>query len=1178
MSFTHLHVHTEYSLLDGSSKIKEITKRAAELGMDSLAITDHGVMYGVIDFYKAAKEAGIKPVLGCEVYVAPGSRFDKEAGTGEDKYNHLVLLAENNTGYQNLMKIVSRGFTEGFYYKPRVDKELLREFHEGIIATSACLAGEVQRYLARGMYEEAKRVALSYQDIFGKDNFFLELQDHGIAEQHYVNPQLLRMSEETGIELICTNDVHYTYADDADAHDILLCIQTGKKVTDENRMRYTGGQYYLKSPEEMAELFKYAPQALANTEKIAKRCNVEIEFGVTKLPRFAVPEGFTSWTYLNYLCYEGLKKRYPEQAADISVEEFVRLAKEESVEDRKDVVIKIAEDTNNIFQRLAYELSVIYSMGYVDYFLIVWDYINFAKRHDIPVGPGRGSAAGSIVSYCLEITDLDPIKYSLIFERFLNPERVSMPDIDVDFCYERRQEVIDYVVEKYGKDCVSQIVTFGTMAARAVIKDVGRVLDLPYAMVDNIAKMVPREIGITIDKALAENPDLKSEYENNEVVKDLIDKSKRLEGLPRHASMHAAGVLICGKPVEDYVPLSTGSDGAVVAQFVMTTLEELGLLKMDFLGLRTLTVIKDAENLIKKHNKGFSIHDIDYSDKGVFDAISTGKCDGIFQLESAGMKSFMKELKPRSLEDLIAGISLYRPGPMDFIPQYIKGKNNQDSVTYACPQLEAILKPTYGCIVYQEQVMQIVRDLAGYSWGRSDLVRRAMSKKKAYVMEQERKNFIYGNPDEGVKGCVNNGINEKVAGKIYDDMIDFAKYAFNKSHAACYAVVSFQTAYLKTYYPVEFMAALMTSVIDNTSKVAGYIYACKQMNIGILPPDVNESQMEFTVENGKIRFAMAAIKSLGRPTIQAILKERGENGSFISMQDFVTRMSQALNRRAIENFVKAGAFDTFGHTRKSMMIVSESMLDSAIKHNKDSMTGQMSLFDFAAEEDKKAFEIRIPDVAEYTKEELLGYEKEILGVYVSGHPLDEYTGMVNKYITNVSSDFEVDDELGETKARDGAIATIGGLITEKTIKTTKKGQLMAFLTVEDVVGTVEVVVFPNSFTANRVVIDHAEKVFVTGKVQANVDENAKLICDKVVDFASIPRKLWIRFASLSDYEDKKDELYGILYNSDGKDTVVIYCTKENKRLTLPASRTIRVDSELIQKLQSMYGEKNVTTT
>ena len=1076
------------------------------------------------------------------------------------------------------MKIVSRGFTEGFYFKPRVDKEVLRQFGEGIIASSACLAGEVQRYLTRGMYEEAKKVALEYQDIFGKGNFFLELQDHGIAEQHYVNPQLLRMSEETGIELICTNDVHYTYADDADAHDILLCIQTGKKVTDENRMRYTGGQYYLKSPEEMAELFKYAPQAVANTEKIAARCNVEIEFGVTKLPKFAVPDGYTSWTYLNYLCYEGLKKRYPKQAADISVEEFVKKAQDESVEDRKDVVIKVAEDTNNIFQRLAYELSVIYSMGYVDYFLIVWDYINFAKRHDIPVGPGRGSAAGSIVSYCLEITDLDPIKYSLIFERFLNPERVSMPDIDVDFCYERRQEVIDYVGEKYGKDCVSQIVTSGTMAARAVIKDVGRVLDLPYAMVDNIAKMVPREIGITIDKAIAENPDLKSAYENDETVRDLIDKSKRLEGLPRHASMHAAGVLICGKPVEDYVPLSTGSDGAVVAQFVMTTLEELGLLKMDFLGLRTLTVIKDSENLIKKHNKDFSINNIDYSDKGVFDAISTGKCDGIFQLESAGMKSFMKELKPRSLEDLIAGISLYRPGPMDFIPQYIKGKNNQDSITYDCPQLEAILKPTYGCIVYQEQVMQIVRDLAGYSWGRSDLVRRAMSKKKAYVMEQERKNFIYGNEEEGVKGCVNNGIDEKVADRIYDEMIDFAKYAFNKSHAACYAVVSFQTAYLKTYYPVEFMAALMTSVIDNTSKVAGYIYACKQMNIGILPPDVNESQMEFTVENGKIRFAMAAIKSLGRPTIQAILKERGVNGSFVSMQDFVTRMSTALNKRAIENFVKAGAFDTFGHTRKAMMIVSDSMLDSAVKQNKDSMSGQMSLFDFAAEEDKKAFEIRIPDVAEYTKEELLGYEKEILGVYVSGHPLDEYTGMVKKYITNVSSDFEIDDETGETKVKDGAVATIGGLITNKTIKTTKKGQLMAFFTLEDVVGTVEVVVFPNSFTANRVVMDHAEKVFVTGKVQANVDENAKLICDKVVDFNTIPRKLWIRFESLSAYEEKKAELDGILHDSDGKDTVVIYCTKENKRITLPSNRTIKVNSELIQKLQAMYGDKNITTT
>ena len=1147
MNFTHLHVHTEYSLLDGSSKIGEITKRAKELGMDSLAITDHGVMYGVIDFYKAAKEAGIKPILGCEVYVAPGSRFEKTPGESEDRYYHLVLLAENNTGYQNLMKIVSRGFTEGFYYKPRVDYEVLEQFHEGIIALSACLAGEVQRYLARGMYEAGCEAAKRYEGIFGKGNFFLELQDHGIPEQKYVNPQLIRMSQELGIDLVCTNDVHYTYAQDADAHDILLCIQTGKKVTDENRMRYDGGQYYLKSPEEMAELFPYVPQALENTCKIAERCNVEIEFGVTKVPHFEVPQGFDSWTYLNHLCNEGMKRRYPD--AD---------------EEKK--------------KRLEYELSVIHKMGYVDYFLIVWDYINYAKTHGIAVGPGRGSAAGSIVSYCLGITDIDPIKYSLIFERFLNPERVSMPDIDVDFCYERRQEVIDYVVEKYGKDCVVQIVTFGTMAARAVIKDVGRVLDLPYAMVDNIAKMVPREIGITIDKAIQENPDLRNAYENDAQVHDLIDKSKRLEGLPRHASMHAAGVLICGKPVEDYVPLSTGSDGAVVAQFVMTTLEELGLLKMDFLGLRTLTVIKDAENLIKKHNKDFSIDKIDYTDKGVFDAISTGRCDGIFQLESAGMKSFMKELKPSNLEDLIAGISLYRPGPMDFIPQYIEGKNNQQNVTYACPQLEPILKPTYGCIVYQEQVMQIVRDLAGYSWGRSDLVRRAMSKKKAYVMEQERKNFIYGNPEEGVKGCVNNGIDETVAGKIYDDMIDFAKYAFNKSHAACYAVVSFQTAFLKTYYPVEFMAALMTSVIDNTSKVAGYIYACKQMNINILPPDVNESQMEFSVDNGGIRFAMAGIKSLGRPTINAIINERTSNGTFTSMQDFINRMSDALNKRAVENFIKAGAFDTFGNKRRAMMLVADSMLDNAVKQKKDSMSGQMSLFDFVGEEEKKDYEIKVPDVTEYTKEELLGYEKEILGVYVSGHPLDEYTGMVKKYVTNVTTDFEIDDETGETKVRDGNTATIGGMIMNKSVKTTKNGQLMAYLTIEDLVGTVEVIVFPRNFLINRPVIDTADKVFVTGRVQANADENARLICDKVIDFNTIPRKLWIRFESEEEYQSKQSELNDILYNSDGKDSVIIYCTKENKRIALPASRTVQVNSELLMKLKGLYGDKNVTTT
>ena len=1146
MEFTHLHVHTEYSLLDGSSKIKEITSRAKELGMKSLAITDHGVMYGVIDFYKAAREVGIKPILGCEVYVAPGSRFDKQPGESESRYYHLVLLAENNTGYKNLMKIVSRGFTEGFYYKPRVDYEVLEQFHEGIIALSACLAGEVQRYLARGMYEAGCEAAKRYEGIFGKGNFFLELQDHGIPEQKYVNPQLIRMSQELGIDLVCTNDVHYTYAQDADAHDILLCIQTGKKVTDENRMRYDGGQYYLKSPEEMAELFPYAPQALENTCKIAERCNVEIEFGVTKVPHFEVPQGFDSWTYLNHLCNEGMKRRYPD--AD---------------EEKK--------------KRLEYELSVIHKMGYVDYFLIVWDYINYAKTHGIAVGPGRGSAAGSIVSYCLGITDIDPIKYSLIFERFLNPERVSMPDIDVDFCYERRQEVIDYVVEKYGKDCVVQIVTFGTMAARAVIKDVGRVLDLPYAMVDNIAKMVPREIGITIDKAIQENPDLRNAYENDAQVHDLIDKSKRLEGLPRHASMHAAGVLISQKAVDEYVPVATGADGAVVAQFVMTTLEELGLLKMDFLGLRTLTVIQDAEKLARKKNPEFSIDNINYEDKNVYDMISTGKCEGIFQLESAGMKNFMKELKPQSIEDLIAGISLYRPGPMDFIPQYIKGKNNPGDITYDCPMLEPILKPTYGCIVYQEQVMQIVRDLAGYSLGRSDLVRRAMSKKKTSVMEKERQNFIYGNPEENVPGCISNGIDEKTANKIYDDMIDFAKYAFNKSHAACYAVVAYQTAYLKTYYPVEFMAALMTSVVDNTDKVAGYIYACRQMNIQMLPPDVNTSDMEFSVEDNAIRFGLSAVKSLGRPTIKAIIDERNKS-RFTSMQDFISRLYTDLNKRTLENLIKSGAFDTFGNNRRQMMSVYARMLDNEAKQGKDAISGQMSLFDLVDESEKSQFEIKMPDVSEYTKEDILAFEKEVLGVYVSGHPLDEYAAMWKKHISAMSTDFELDDETGEPKVKVDSKATIGGMIMAKSVKPTKTGQLMAYLTIEDLVGTVEVIVFPRTFSTYRNIIEGTDKLFITGRVNANADENAKLICESVVPFEDVPRKLWIRFASEEEYLKKAADLAEELKYSDGKDSIIIYCTKENKRIVLPQSRNIRITPDILASLRAQYGIKNVETT
>ena len=962
MSFAHLHVHTEFSLLDGSNKIKECVSRVKELGMNSVAITDHGVMFGVIDFYRAAKAAGVKPILGCEVYVAPGSRFDKEAvGNNDDRYYHLVLLAENETGYYNLMKIVSRGFTEGYYYKPRVDMELLEQYHEGIIALSACLAGEVQKNILRGMYGEAKAAACRYKDIFGEGNFFLELQDHGMEEQKLVNQSLLRMSQETGIELVATNDIHYTYADDVKPHDILLCIQTGKKLADEDRMRYEGGQYYIKSEEEMRKLFPYAQEAIDNTQKIADRCNVEIVFGEKKLPKYDVPDGFTSWEYLNKLCYEGLERRYP-------------------------------GDDPKIRERLEYELSVIKRMGYVDYFLIVWDFIKYARDHGISVGPGRGSAAGSIVSYCLGITSIDPLRYQLLFERFLNPERVSMPDIDVDFCFERRQEVIDYVVRKYGTDRVVQIVTFGTMAARGVIRDVGRVMDLPYAFVDGIAKMIPKELNITLGKALQSSPDFKKAYDNDPQVKELIDMSMRLEGLPRHTSMHAAGVVISQKAVEEYVPLSVGSDGSVVTQFTMTTLEELGLLKMDFLGLRTLTVIQDAVRLAEKSSgKEIDINAIDYNDKKVLDYIGSGETDGIFQLESGGMKGFMKELKPQNLEDIIAGISLYRPGPMDFIPQYIKGKNHPESITYDCPQLEPILAPTYGCIVYQEQVMQIVRDLAGFTLGRSDLLRRAMSKKKGDVMQKERQAFVYGDEEGGVPGCIANGIDEKTANKIYDEMIDFAKYAFNKSHAAAYAVVSYQTAWLKYYYPVEFMAALMTSMIDNPPKVAEYIYSCRQMGIEILPPDINEGVGNFSVQDGKIRYGLAAIKSIGRPVIESIVRERNERGKFKTLKDFIERLSgKEVNKRTIESFIKSGAFDGLGGTRKQFMIIYVQIVDQVNQERKYSMAGQLSLFDMVDDDQKAEFDIPLPKVGEYEKETRLAFEKEVLGVYLTGHPMEEY--------------------------------------------------------------------------------------------------------------------------------------------------------------------------------------------
>ena len=1149
MNFTHLHVHTEYSLLDGSSKIKELVRRVKELGMNSIAITDHGVMYGVIDFYKTCIAEGVKPIIGCEVYVAPNSRFDRELGASDERYYHLVLLAENNTGYQNLMKIVSKGFLEGFYYKPRIDYEVLETYSEGIIALSACLGGEVACQIRRGFYAEAKIAALKLRSIFGEDNFFLELQDHGIQEQNTVNQNLLRLSQETGIKLVATNDVHYTFAEDSSAHDILLCIQTQKKVSDENRMRYDGGQYYLKSPEEMQTIFPYAKEALEHTYEISERCNVTIAFGEYKLPVYSVPENYTAWDYLRMICQEGMKVRYPEISGELN-------------------------------ERLEFELETIHSMGFVDYFLIVWDFIKYAKDNGIMVGPGRGSAAGSIVSYCLGITDIEPTKYNLLFERFLNPERLTMPDIDIDFCYERRQEVIDYVTEKYGKDKVVQIVTFGTMAARAVIRDVGRALDLPYAQVDMVAKMIPTELGITIEKALKINSDLSEYYENDADVKLLIDMSKRLEGLPRHTSMHAAGVVIGKESIDEYVPLSLSSDDSITTQFPMTTLEELGLLKMDFLGLRTLTVIQNAVHLVNKNREPknhLDIKKIDYDDGKVYELIASGKTEGIFQLESAGMKSFMKELKPRNLEDIIAGIALYRPGPMDFIPKYIKGKNESGKILYECPQLESILAPTYGCIVYQEQVMQIVRELAGYSFGRSDLVRRAMSKKKESVMIKERHNFVYGNKEEGVSGCIGNGIPETVANHIYDEMMDFAKYAFNKSHAAAYAVVSYETAYLKCYYPVEFMAALMTSVIDNPGKVSEYIYNCRQMGIEILPPEINEGDAIFTVSGGAIRYALSAIKGIGRPVIEAVVAEREENGPYGSLKDFGTRLSgKEVNKRTVESFIKAGVFRSIHDNRRQLMMSYIQILDQVVADKKKSLTGQMSLFDLDDYEDKhKVEELFLPEVNEYSKEQLLAFEKEVLGIYVSGHPLEEYESRINKNVTAKSTDFVIEDESDKPKVMDGDTKVIGGMITGKTVKTTRTNNMMAFIALEDLYGVVEVIVFPRDYEKFKQFIEVDQKVFIRGKVTVEEEKAAKLICQDIIPFDNIQQEVWIKYQSKDEFIKNEATLYQILSDYDGNDTVTIYCEKEKLLKKLPKSKNVKVDKGLIETLKSFYNEENV---
>ncbi|HOE56850.1 MAG TPA: DNA polymerase III subunit alpha, partial [Bacillota bacterium] len=1036
-NFVHLHVHTEYSLLDGAGKIEELVAKAKELGMESIAITDHGVMYGVVDFYKQAKKHGVKPIIGCEVYVAPRTMGDRDPKLDAGQY-HMVLLAENEEGYNNLIKLVSMGFTEGFYYKPRVDIETLRKYSKGIIALSACLAGAIPENIVNGNYEAAKAAALLYNDVFGEGNFYLELQDHGIKEQSLVNQEVIRLSRETGIPLVATNDVHYVKKEDAAVQDILLCIQTGKTVLEEDRLKFQGQEFYLKSQEDMYELFKYIPEALENTEKIAEKCSLDFSFGQVHLPVFDVPEGYTSDTYIRKLCYDGLKKKY-------------------------------GGITDELKDRAEHELSVITSMGYSDYYLIVWDYVKFAKDNGIMVGPGRGSGAGSLVAYCLGITNIDPIKYNLIFERFLNPERISMPDFDVDFCYERRQEVIDYVVGKYGKDRVAQIITFGTMAARAAIRDVGRALDIPYAQVDLIAKKIPFEIGMTIEKALAANSELRKLYEEDEGAKHLIDMSKAVEGMPRHSSTHAAGVVISEKAITEYVPLQMNED-VITTQFAMGTLEELGLLKMDFLGLRTLTVIRDTLRLIEE--KGAEVPDVDnlkYDDPNIFRMISQGDTYGVFQLESGGMVQCFKELKPNCLEDIIAGISLYRPGAMDQIPMYIRNKHNPDKIRYMHPALEHILDVTYGCIIYQEQVMQIVRDLGGYSMGRSDIVRRAMGKKKADVMAKERENFINGIVDEAgnivVAGCVRNGIPAKTAAEIFDEVAKFAGYGFNKSHAAAYAIIAYQTAWLKYYYPVEFSAALITSVMGNTKKVAEYIQHCKGIGIEVLPPDINESSVSFTVRENKIRFGLAAVKNVGINAILSIIKARKERSRFEGLYDFLQKIDYSvINKRTVESLIKCGAFDRFGVYRSRMLAVYEKLIDSIQLQKKTNVEGQISLFD-TMEESRNLIGNIYPEINEHPKKNLLAMEKEMIGLYISGHPLEEYEPELKSSVTVTTADLLTDIEsetqnMGNNPELDGKKVTMGGIITSVKQKTTKTNNMMAFVELEDLYGTLEIIVFP----------------------------------------------------------------------------------------------------------------------
>lgn len=1146
--FVHLHVHTEYSLLDGANRIGELLDRVKELGMDTIAITDHGSMFGVVDFYKEAIKRDIKPILGCEVYISAGKYTEKNPR--EKAQYHLVLLAENNTGYLNLMKIVSEGYVNGFYYKPRVDYDVLRKYSEGIIGLSACLGGEVQKKILNGNLAGAKKVALEYKDIFGEENFFLELQDHGIREQEFVNRELIKLSKDIDIPLVATNDIHYLKREDAKVHDVLLCVQTGKTVDEENRMRFPTSEFYLKSYDEMMDLFGDVSEAIDNTVLIGERCNVDMDFDTLHLPRYEVPEDYTDVEYLKKLCIDGLNERYD-------------------------------EITREIEDRFEFEFNTIVDMGYTDYFLIVWDFIKYAKDNGIMVGPGRGSAAGSLVSYALGIIDIDPLKYGLIFERFLNPERVTMPDIDVDFCYERREEVIDYVVRKYGKDRVAQIVTFGTMAARGSIRDVGRALNMAYGQVDFIAKQIPMELGMTIDKALEVNRNLKQIYDEQEDIRELIDIARKVEGLPRHTSTHAAGVVISKEPITQYVPLSRNKD-SITTQFTMTELEELGLLKMDFLGLRTLTVIRDAVKLIEENHKvKIDFSDFTYDDPKVYEMFSNAETLGIFQFESAGMRQFLKELKPNSFENIVAANSLFRPGPMDQIPRYIENKNDPSNIEYLHPKLKPILEVTYGCIVYQEQVMQIVRDIGGYSMGRADLVRRAMSKKKMDVMEEERKHFIYGKLDENgeveIQGAIRNGVDEKSANIIYDEMISFAKYAFNKSHSAAYAVVAYRTAWLKYYYPVEFMAALITSVMGNTNSVSLYIQECKRLGIEILPPDVNESYGKFTVSNGKIRFGLMAVKNVGKALIETIVEARKE-GPFKSFTEFCQRIETidgtVMNKRAIESLIKSGAMESLGGNRAQFLAVFEKIMDGVHDDKKRNIQGQCSLFDSIED---KVSDDNLPDLKEFPEKNLLTMEKEKLGIYISGHPLTSYEEELKKISTNTTVElFQISDEISEemvdTSLRDGQKIVIGGIIVNKKNKITKNNNMMAFATLEDLYGIVEVIIFPATYEKYQKYIEEDSIVVVEGRLSISEEDEPKIICESIKPLSKYRReKLYIKIEE-GDFNTAFSNLKEIFEKYKGDVPVYVYLAKDKK--VVMADRDYWVDikrNEILDEIEKVVG-------